>query len=847
MKTFTLRSNLLFIAVLLLINLQAQESLTTSLQYVSPAPGALYATPEHSIAMRQGDVLDVNSLTPDLVSVMGSESGIHNGELKLSADSRTLIFTPHDPFNYDEEITVALNEGLLTASGMEVESMTYSFRTMVEDNTLIRDQFIQWMNGEYMKTAVEHSALPVQKGGGLKSTMALPDDYPTYEVTLKNNPGPGYWFVTPHNLFHPLNQPAYSVIMDHYGTPVFYKRNESHALDLKIQETGEISQFIASSAAGLGIAYGTFYTYDNSFNPVDTFQMGNGYEAEEHDFQLFNDGSYLLFTYDPQIIDMSEIVEDGDPEATVMGLVLQELDADDNVVFEWSSWDHIAITDATPDVDLTGVFIDYCHGNAMERDDDGNILVSFRNTDEIIKIDRNTGDLLWRLNGNREDLNDFTFVNDTIKFSHQHDIRKQDDGTITLFDNGNLHYVPYTRLLKYELDETNMTAELVWVYPPEPGEDHHFAFATGNAHWQPNGNVAVGWGLVFPIVPSQLIFGEVTPDYQTTFQVIGLDSNTTYRAHKYEWETDLFNLSKDTINWGQFTGYTPQPYIIQVTNNSDEAITISGTHNHTQEFYAATAFPLNIDPGATGNITINFFPATDGYFQDVMTIMCSLGEYEMMGKQVVLKGYTLDEAAPSVTFDPEDESEGIIRMPTLKMTFDEMIYKSNGNMITNNDLQDFIYLEQAGDQVPVKTWINWYDNQKTEIMIQPFDYLESNTEYTWGVHGDMIQDWAGNALADNVDATFITGEELGMDDILVNDFARVYPNPTSGLIQLEFVNRDEKALQIYNVAGVEVLNADHLSGLSYTFNLSDQPEGLYIVRVINKKTNASVELKLIKK
>jgi hypothetical protein len=847
MKTFTLQSSLLFIAVLLLIHLQAQENSKTALQYLSPAPGAIYATPEHTIALRQGDVLDVNTLIPDLITVTGSESGIHKGELKLSADSRTLIFTPDKPFNYNETITVTFNEGLLTVSGMEVEPLTYSFRTMAKDNTLLREPFIQWMNGAYLKASGAQRTLPVQKGGGLKSTMALPDDFPTYEVTLKNNPGPGYWFVTPHNLFHPLNQPAYSVIMDHYGTPVFYTRNESHALDLKIQETGEISQFIASSSAGLGIAYGTFYTYDNSFNPVDTFQMGNGYEAEEHDFQLFNDGSYLLFTYDPQIIDMSEIVEGGDPEATVMGFVLQELDADDNVVFEWSSWDHIAITDATPDIDLTGVFIDYCHGNAMERDDDGNILVSFRNTDEIIKIDRNTGDLLWRLNANREELNDFTFINDTIQFSHQHDIRRQDDGTITLFDNGNLHYGPYSRLLKYELDEINMTAELVWVYPPEPGEDHHFAFATGNAHWQPNGNVAAGWGLVFPIVPSQLIFGEVTPDYQTTFQVIGLDSNTTYRAHKYEWETDLFNLSKDTINWGQFTGYTPEPYIIQVTNNSDEAITISGTHNHTQEFYPATSFPLNIDPGATGNITINFFPASDGYFQDVMTIMCSLGEYEMMGKQVVLKGYTLDEAAPSVTFDPEDESEDIIRMPTLTMTFDEMLYKSNGDMITNDDLQGIFYLQQTGDPVPMKTWINWYDNQRTEIMIQPFDYLESNTEYTWGVYGDMIQDWTGNAIAEDVDATFTTGEELGVDDLLVDDFARIYPNPTSGLIRLEFVNNDEKSIRIYNAAGMEVLKADRLNGLSYTYNLADQPEGLYIVRVINKKTNATVELKLIRK
>jgi len=81
----------------------------------------------------------------------------------------------------------------------------------------------------------------------------------------------------------------------------------------------------------------------------------------------------------------------------------------------------------------------------------------------------------------------------------------------------------------------------------------------------------------------------------------------------------------------------------------------------------------------------------------------------------------------------------------------------------------------------------------------------------------------------------------------VNEFARVYPNPTNGLINLEFINNDEKSVIIYNVSGNEVVNAEHLNGLFYNFDISDQPEGIYIVRVINLKTNSSVELKVIKR
>jgi len=515
-------------------------------------------------------------------------------------------------------------------------------------------------------------------------------------------------------------------------------------------------------------------------------------------------------------------------------------------VFEWSSWDHLEITDATPDIDLTGVFIDYCHANAVEGDDDGNILVSFRNTDEIVKINRTTGDLMWRWNTNREDLNDIEFLNDTIGFSHQHDIRRQENGNLTMFDNGNLHGPPpYSRILEYAVDEVNMTAEAVSVYPPTFTPGSYFSFATGSAHHQSNGNITIGWGLSFGSSP---LAGEITAEGQVTLEMFGIDTIGTYRAHKYDWEPTLFSISKDSVDWGEYTGYTPEPHILQVTNNSGETITVSGTHNHTQEFYITTTFPVTIDPGATENIIVNFFPALEGNFEDVLTIMVAKGEFEMIAKQVVLMGHTADESAPEASFDPEDGAMDIIRMPKLKLSFNEKLYKVGGEMITNDDLQDIVFLGPvSGENVPVKAWISWYDNKRTEIMIQPFDYLESNTEYFWGVNGNLVEDWTGNGITQDVYATFTTGEEMGVDDMVVNQFARVFPNPTNGIINLEFMNNDEKSVIVYNVSGNEVLNINHVSGSIYNINISDQPEGIYIVRIINEKTNSSAELKVIKK
>ncbi|GIT32244.1 MAG: hypothetical protein Ct9H300mP2_3230 [Candidatus Neomarinimicrobiota bacterium] len=53
-------------------------------------------------------------------------------------------------------------------------------------------------------------------------------------------------------------------------------------------------------------------------------------------------------------------------------------------------------------------------------------------------------------------------------FSHQHDIRRLDNGNITIYDNGNYKEPNYSRAAEYLLDEDNMTATLISEYR-EPG------------------------------------------------------------------------------------------------------------------------------------------------------------------------------------------------------------------------------------------------------------------------------------------------------------------------------------------------------------------------------------------
>ena len=209
---------------------------------------------------------------------------------------------------------------------------------------------------------------------------------------------------------------------------------------------------------------GGFYELDSSYAILDSFFCGNGYETDDHELQLLPNGHALLIGLDPEDVDMSFVVPGGYPFATVIGDVIQELDQNQNVVFQWRTFDHFQITDATHE-DLLAPTIDYAHVNAIDVDTDGNLLISSRHLDEITKIDRQTGNIIWRLGGKN---NQFTFVNDPIRFSYQHCIRRTPTGTLTLFDDGDYHTPRFSRAVEYSMDEQAQSVTLTWQFRHSP-------------------------------------------------------------------------------------------------------------------------------------------------------------------------------------------------------------------------------------------------------------------------------------------------------------------------------------------------------------------------------------------
>ena len=353
----------------------------------------------------------------------------------------------------------------------------------------------------------------------------LPSDFPELIIVQNEEPATGYLFGSSNSTVDSIGN--YFMIIDNSGNPLFYSQTQSAGRLL-------CNGYFAT-AVPLGPKHQfIWYIKDQSFNIVDSFQMGNGYIADNHDFVLLPNGHAIMLAYDIQYIDMSKIVEGGHPYAKVTGSIIQELDVDKNVVYQWRCWDHIPITDSYKDITKSG--FDYIHVNSVELDNDGHIILSCRETSEVIKINRETGETIWRWGGKN---NDFTILGDHEEnapryFKLQHSVRRVSNGNIIMFDNGadkNDLERTYSRAVEYDMDEEGMTTTMVWEYRHDPDI---LALSGGTVVRHPNGNTSINWGGAARdgTAPG---FTEANPDGDLVYEISFTSPDVTGNFSRYLW------------------------------------------------------------------------------------------------------------------------------------------------------------------------------------------------------------------------------------------------------------------------------------------------------------------------
>jgi hypothetical protein len=580
-----------------------QNSNLEKYQYIFPIPGSIQLHPEENIIIRQGESLDESSINEfNQFEVIGSQSLKHNYKLILSTDLKTLIFDMAFPFTRGEEVTVNYNGGIKTLEGNELTPIEFSFR--------ITEKIIDHDSQFPLDAIIDLSMLRnhkisnnISKSEKTNKNSNLPEDFPHITINVSDNPAPGYIFLNPkeENVF----AVGYLMILDNSGVPVYYLKTSSRKSPFQVQHNGSLT-FWNNDA-------NKFLEMDSSYNVIDSLSCKN-FGTDFHDLHLFANGHSLILGLYWRTVRMDTIVSGGDSAANVLEFVIQEQDANNNVIFQWRSQDHFQITDATDDINLLAHSIDPFHCNAIELDNDGNLLLSSRHLDEITKIDRQTGDIIWRWGGIKSKNNEFQFIDDSRTFSHQHDIRRISNGNVTLFDNGNLLIPRYSRSLEYNLNETDKTAELVWEYFNEPTT---FSNGMGGTQRLPNNNTVIGWGKNTTDLKAM---SEIRTDGRIAFELSLSNSVINYKAFRFPWKTNLFVTDPDSL----FFEYVPvgDSAIISfnLISNSSEEINITGFYNREESYSIERALPFILSPYSSESINVKFKPDLDGFFKDTLHI-----------------------------------------------------------------------------------------------------------------------------------------------------------------------------------------------------------------------------------
>ncbi|HYJ68720.1 MAG TPA: arylsulfotransferase family protein [Nocardioidaceae bacterium] len=317
------------------------------------------------------------------------------------------------------------------------------------------------------------------------------------------------------------------LIVDGAGAPVWIGADE-RTYDFRVQryEGEPVLTYWRGDRVQRFLGAGDFVLLDQHYEEIATITTHGIPGADYHDMTLTDEGTALLIGHRLVQRDLTAI--GGAPNAWVSDGIVQEVDvATGKVVFQWDSLKHIPVGQTQIAVDRFGRGmsrakpIDYTHLNSVTEDGDGHLLISARNTSAVYRVDRKTGEVDWTLGGKATD---FRMLGRS-RFFWQHDAQRQNDSTITLFDNeAHPDMAKHSRGLRLALDRKAHIARVVTEYLPP---DDRLSGSQGNLQVMPNGHVFVGWG-------SQHYYSEYTADGDLLLDA-DFGTGESYRAYRFPW------------------------------------------------------------------------------------------------------------------------------------------------------------------------------------------------------------------------------------------------------------------------------------------------------------------------
>lgn len=322
-----------------------------------------------------------------------------------------------------------------------------------------------------------------------------------------------------------------------------------------------------------------------------------------HEFNILGNGrAALVVTKDPRFHNIPSpgtykpSSEEVEVEISHNGF--QEIDIlTGEVLFGWDAMDHVPLSETfvplnVSEVGKPGQLWDYIHLNSVDKNFEGDYLISARHTSAIYKVSGEDGSIIWQLGGFNRSFEQIGF-----NFSFQHDARFQyQDGPITIVSYLNNAADKETETAEFstaqlvKLDTDLMTATLIseWDRP-----DRNLTRLRGNVQVLDNGNIFVGWS-------ENSYISEFTPDGELAFEAqFQSERFDTYRSYKFNF-TGLpsepptlrsFAYGKDSsadststvsyVSWNGATEVVSWDFYANANDTSVEDFTYIGNTNKT--------------------------------------------------------------------------------------------------------------------------------------------------------------------------------------------------------------------------------------------------------------------------
>jgi len=404
-----------------------------------------------------------------------------------------------------------------------------------------RRQFLRGAGGLAGAAALGGGALAIERLLGVSSPPPLaailaaappspdrnfhsrPDLHPpALSVAGRGDLGPGYLFLGPGAVGKTQAGP---LIADGDGEPVWF-RPLSGAWLANFRAWSHLGEQVLAWWQGVvilptGYGRGHGVIVDQAYRERARIHAARGRTIDMHELRLTPEGT-ALFTCYPRAVraDLSAI--GGPRKGRVLESIFQEVDVrTGRLLLEWRSLDHVPVEESYRPLEEP---YDYLHLNSIDVAPDGNLLVSGRHTWALYKLDRRTGEVIWRLGGRRTDFD----VPADARFTWQHDAEHAGPQILTVFDNGTdgrTRSESSSRGMVLRVDERARTVRLVRAYERPQSLQ---ASAMGSVQILPGGEVLVGWG-------DDPHTSQFTADGRLVADIRMAPHQQSYRAYRLPW------------------------------------------------------------------------------------------------------------------------------------------------------------------------------------------------------------------------------------------------------------------------------------------------------------------------